>query len=123
MLPQDGLSPCETHRGRDGYRFAQPILRSYRPMSWLAFAFSGPLLWALSTHLDKYLVEQYFKTSDVAVLLVFTALVGLITLPFIAYFQPAAAAPGLGAATLMGLSGLLYMTGMLFYLNALQSEE
>ncbi len=92
-------------------------------MSWLAFAFSGPVLWALSTHLDKYLVEQYFKTSNVAVLLVFTALVGLITLPFIATFQPDAAAPGVGAAALMGLSGVLYMTGMLFYLNALQSEE
>jgi hypothetical protein len=28
-------------------------------MSWLAFAFSGPILWAISTHIDKYLVEKY----------------------------------------------------------------
>ena len=27
-------------------------------MSRLAFAFSGPVLWAVSTHLDKYLVKK-----------------------------------------------------------------
>ena len=32
-------------------------------MSWLFFAFSGPVLWAISTHLDKYLVERFFKHS------------------------------------------------------------
>jgi hypothetical protein len=31
--------------------------------------------------LDKYLVEKYFKNSNVAVLLIFTALIGLLTLP------------------------------------------
>jgi drug/metabolite transporter (DMT)-like permease len=50
-------------------------------MAWLFFAFSGPVLWAVSTHFDKYLVERYFKHSDVAVLLLFTALSGLLTLP------------------------------------------
>jgi hypothetical protein len=54
-------------------------------MSWLVFAFSGPVLWAISTHFDKYLVEQYFKHSDTAVLLLFTALIGVLTLPFIAF--------------------------------------
>ena len=42
-------------------------------MNWLAFALCGPVLWAISTHLDKYLVDRYFKQTDVVVLLVFTA--------------------------------------------------
>jgi drug/metabolite transporter (DMT)-like permease len=92
-------------------------------MSWLVFAFSGPVLWAASTHMDKYLVERYFKDSDVAVLLVFTALIGLITLPFIWVFAPGVAEVGLANAALMGLSGVLYMGAMLFYLQALQTEE
>ena len=54
-------------------------------MSWLVFAFSGPVLWAISTHLDKYLVERFFKHTDVALLLLFTAFIGVLTLPFIAY--------------------------------------
>ena len=92
-------------------------------MSWLVFAFSGPILWAASTHMDKYLVERYFKDSDVAVLLVFTALIGLLTLPFIWILAPGVAEVGLANAALMGLSGVLYMGAMLFYLQALQTEE
>ena len=41
---------------------------------WLLFAFSGPVLWALSTHLDKYLVERYFRRTSMAVLVIITAL-------------------------------------------------
>jgi drug/metabolite transporter (DMT)-like permease len=92
-------------------------------MSWLVFAFSGPILWAASTHLDKYLLERYFKDSDVAVLLIFTALIGLITLPFIWLLDPKVADVGPPNAALMASSGLLYMGAMLFYLRALQSEE
>jgi drug/metabolite transporter (DMT)-like permease len=92
-------------------------------MSWLVFAFSGPILWAVSTHIDKYLVERYFKDSNVAVLLIFTALVGLITLPFIWFLAPGVADVGPANAALMAFSGLLYMGAMLLYLRALQSEE
>ena len=74
-------------------------------MSWLVFAFSGPVLWAISTHLDKYLVEQYFKHSDVAVLLLFTAFIGVLLLPFIAFYEPTITSPGLGSIALIMLFG------------------
>ena len=32
------------------------------------------MLWAISVHLDKYLVERFFKDSNVALMVVFTAL-------------------------------------------------
>jgi drug/metabolite transporter (DMT)-like permease len=92
-------------------------------MSWLVFAFCGPVLWAVSTHLDKYLVERYFKDSNVAVLLIFTALLGLLALPFIWFLAPEVTAVGSGNAALMAFSGILYMGAMLFYLRALQAEE
>ena len=92
-------------------------------MSWLVFAFSGPVLWAISTHLDKYLVEQYFKHSDVAVLLLFTAFLGVLLLPFIAFYDPDIAGPDAGSIALIMLAGLLYMGALLFYLWALQFEE
>jgi len=92
-------------------------------MSWLIFAFSGPILWAVSTHLDKYLVEKYFKHSHVAVLLIFTALIGLFALPVIWLAEPRVMEVGLRDGTLMAFSGVLYMTGMLFYLRALQAAE
>jgi len=92
-------------------------------MSWLIFAFSGPVLWAISTHLDKYLVEQYFKYSDVILLLLFTAFMGVAVLPFIAFFEPSVIALPAGSIALILLSGVLYMSGLLFYLRAIQSEE
>ena len=47
-------------------------------MSWFVFALCGPILWAISVHLDKYLVERYFKDADVIVLLIFTALMFVV---------------------------------------------
>jgi len=92
-------------------------------MSWLLFAFSGPILWALSTHLDKYLVERFFKESNTAVLLVFTALVGALLLPLIWTCEPRVVELPIASILLMLLSGLLYMTALFFYLRAIQTEE
>lgn len=92
-------------------------------MSWLVFAFSGPVLWAISFHLDKYLVEQYFQDTDVAVLLVFTAFIGITMLPFIWFYQPGTVALSLSSILLIGFSGVLYLGAMLFYLQALQTED
>ena len=71
-------------------------------MSWLVFAFSGPVLWAISTHLDKYLVERFFKETDVAVLVVFTALIGLLLMPVIAAFDPSVLTRDVSSVALMG---------------------
>jgi uncharacterized membrane protein len=92
-------------------------------MSWLIFAFCGPVLWAISVHLDKYLVDRYFKESSVAVLLVFTAWVGVLLLPFIGLAHPETLQLPLKSAATMALSGVLYMGAMFFYLQALQEEE
>jgi uncharacterized membrane protein len=90
---------------------------------WLLYAFSGPVFWAVSTHIDKYLVDRYFRHSDTAVLIVFTALVGLALLPVIWVLDPTVLKPPLTAMLVMAASGILYMGAMLFYLRAIQSEE
>jgi len=92
-------------------------------MSWVLLALSAPVLWAISTHLDKYLVERFFKNASVAVLLVFTAVIGLALLPFILIYQPGIAAPPPQSLILVVLSGILYMGAMFFYLQALQGAE
>jgi drug/metabolite transporter (DMT)-like permease len=89
----------------------------------VVFAFSGPVLWAISVHLDKYLVDRFFKESNVVVLLLFTALVGVLLLPFIWFFEPSVTAPGVPSIALIVLAGILYMTGIWLYLLSLQGEE
>ena len=90
---------------------------------WLLYAFSGPLLWAASTHIDKYLVDKYFRHNDTAVLMVFTAFLGVFALPVIWLLEPRVLALPWLATGVMTVSGILYMGAMLFYLRAIQSEE
>ena len=90
---------------------------------WLLYAFSGPILWAASTHIDKFLVDKYFRDSDTAVLMVFTALLGVIALPVIWLFEPKVLALPWLATGVMTVSGILCMGAMLFYLRAIQTEE
>src|SRR5438105_1169577 len=92
-------------------------------MLWLLFAILGPVSWAISTHIDKYLVDKYFHDSDTAVLIVFTAVVAVVALPGIWLFEPRVLSLPLSAMAVMTLSGILYMGAILFYLRALQSEE
>jgi drug/metabolite transporter (DMT)-like permease len=94
-----------------------------RDMNSLIYAFFGPVLWALSTHIDKYLVERYFKEGNVAVLMVFTAIIGALALPFIWFFQPGVVALDLQSMAIIAVSGILYMTAIFFYLQSLQTEE
>jgi len=90
---------------------------------WLIFAFSGPIFWAISTHIDKYIIDKYFKNSDTAISMVFTACIGLIMIPFILFFKPTTLKLPLINILVMVSSGILYMSAMLFYLRAIQSEE
>jgi drug/metabolite transporter (DMT)-like permease len=90
---------------------------------WLLFAFSGPILWAISTHIDKFLVDKYFRHSDTAVLMVFTALLGILALPAIWFFEPKVLSLPWLATGVMTVSGVLYMGAMLFYLRAIQTYE
>jgi uncharacterized membrane protein len=92
-------------------------------MPWLIYAFSGPILWALSTHIDKYLVERYFKQGNVAVLMVFTAIIGGLALPLIWLFQPGVVSLDLQSMAVITVSGILYMSAIYFFLQALQAEE
>jgi drug/metabolite transporter (DMT)-like permease len=84
-------------------------------MAWLVFAFSGPILWGVSFHLDKYLVDRYFKRVDVVVFVFFTALVGTLMLPFILSWQPTMTALPRGAILILILSGIASMGAMVFY--------
>jgi len=91
-------------------------------VSWIALAFCGPVLWAVSTHIDKYLVERFFKETGVGTLLIFTSLIGLAGLPIIWAFVDVFSI-GTTGVIVTSVSGLLYMTAMYFYLRALQQEE
>lgn len=90
---------------------------------WLLFAFIGPVAWAISVHIDKYLIGRYFQDADTAVLMLFTAVIGVVALPVIWWFVTGIFAPPLQSIAVMTASGVMFIAAMMFYLRAIQSEE
>src|SRR5258706_15304235 len=91
-------------------------------MHWLLFAILGPLSWAISTHIDKYLVDKYFHDSDTAVLIVFTAVVGVFALPVILLFLTRVFFLPPFAIVVLTLFFILYIWAVFFFLRALPSQ-
>ncbi len=90
-------------------------------MSWILIAFGAPILYAISTHIDKHIVERYFKNVDPAVLL--TPSFSILVLPTILYLHPQALDIFTRDALIIAFSGVLYLVGLLFYLRALQKDD
>jgi drug/metabolite transporter (DMT)-like permease len=56
-------------------------------------------------------------------MLLFTAFAGVLLMPFIWWFRPSVTSAGARNIALVVCSGILYMSAMLLYLQALQAEE
>lgn len=91
--------------------------------AWLPLALTGPVLWAVSTHIDKYLIDRYFSNSDTAVLMVFTALLSVILIVPIGLLANGVFDVQPRDIAVLGASGVMYMGAMLFYLRAIQGDE
>ena len=91
-------------------------------LSCHGLVFFRPVLWAASTHFDKFLVERSSEHSDVAVPLPFAALVGILTSPFIAYFERTILEPSAANIPMIIASGVLSVAPP-FYLHALLFGE
>ena len=57
-------------------------------MTWLVFALCGPILWAISSTWTSIWSSVTSRTPTSIVLLIFTALMGLVLMPIIAWFEP-----------------------------------
>jgi drug/metabolite transporter (DMT)-like permease len=97
-------------------------------MNWFFIALVAPALWAVSNHIDKFLLSKYFKTQGVGPMLIFSSLIGvvidIVLLPFLLIFHH-------GMLTQINLSSVLFIMcgGMLFvvanipYLYAMRQDE
>lgn len=52
-------------------------------MDWFFLALIGPFLYALTNHIDKILLEKYFKQGGVGTLMLFSSLLSALALPFL----------------------------------------
>lgn len=92
-------------------------------MTWFLLALVGPLLYAVTNHIDKILLEKYFKEGGVGTLLIFSAVLSGLALPIIFIADPTALSVGFGNIVMLCLVGLMNVMVLWLYLMALKEEE
>lgn len=92
-------------------------------MNWFMIALAAPILWAATNHIDKYLINKYFRNGGVGSLIIFSSLIGIFVLPFILIIHPAVFSINPILALLIIANGSLYVLGLLPYLYALAEDE
>lgn len=92
-------------------------------MTWFFVALIGPFLYALTNHIDKVLLEKYFKESGVGTLLLFSSLLSALALPFLFLADPTAFSVGAMNILALALVGVLNIGVLWCYLLALKDEE
>ncbi len=92
-------------------------------MSWFFLTLIGPFLYALTNHIDKILLEKYFKESGVGTLMLFSSLLSALALPFLFLADPMALSVGSISILVLAVVGILNILVLWFYLLALRDEE
>lgn len=92
-------------------------------MTWFLAALLAPALWAVTNHIDKYLLDRYFKGGGEGALFIFSAVIGLFFIPIVAIIHPEALQYPLSLASLIALNGTLYIVGLMPYVYALQKGD
>lgn len=92
-------------------------------MSWFLITLIGPLLYATTNHIDKILLEKYFKGGGVGTLMLFSSLLSALALPVIYFIDPSVVNIDLHAMLTLATVGILNTLVLLFYFLALKDEE
>jgi len=92
-------------------------------MIWFLVALIGPFLYALTNHIDKILLEKYFKESGVGTLILFSALLSALALPFFFLFDSSILKVSGLNIFFLAIVGILNVLVLWCYLIALKNDE
>ena len=92
-------------------------------MTWFLIALVGPFLYALTNHIDKILLEKYFKEGGVGTLILFSSLLSAVAIPFIFLGDRTVLDVDPFNIFILAIVGILNVGVIWFYLLALQEDE
>lgn len=92
-------------------------------MNWFFIALIGPFFYALTNHIDKILLDKYFKEGGVGTILLFSSLLSVFALPF--FFLADRTILDVGGVQILVLAivGILNVLVLLCYLIAVKNDE
>lgn len=92
-------------------------------MNWLSIAIITPVTHAVTSHVDKFVLSKYSKSSLVGFLVILSCLFSFVCLPLIAFLDHTfSLLPSKEIITLV-TSGMFTMAAFVFYFKALRKEE
>lgn len=92
-------------------------------MNWFFLSISAPLLWAIVNHLDKLLLEKYFKRGGVPTLLIFSSIIGIVAAPFLFFLSPNVLDISFLNFAILLVNGIFAGIALWLYLLALSEDE
>ena len=92
-------------------------------MTWFFIASIGPFLYALTNHIDKILLEKYFKEGGVGTLLLFSSLLSILAVPVIYIIEPDVVHISALNALFLTIIGVLDLMVLFCYFMALKDDE
>lgn len=92
-------------------------------MTWFAIALIGPFLYALTNHIDKILLEKYFKKGGVGTIILISAFLSILAVPIFYLVDPSVLHVGKENLLLMAGVGMLNVGVLWCYLMALKNDE
>jgi uncharacterized membrane protein len=92
-------------------------------MSWFFIALIAPFLYSITNHIDKVLLEKYFKEGGVGTLIIISALLTSVAIPILYLFDPTVLDISLTNALILMVVGVMNIFVLWFYLLALRDEE
>jgi uncharacterized membrane protein len=77
----------------------------------------------VSNHIDKYVLEKYFKGGEAGALVLFSSLFYIFALPVVYFIEPTVFSLNSKAILILSLSGAIDILCLILYFKALQDSE
>lgn len=92
-------------------------------MTWFLIAIIGSFFYALTNHIDKYLISKYLKGTEVGSLIIFSSIFSFFALPIIYFIRPEVFSVTLIQGSALALTGIMTVIAILLYFYALKGDE
>ncbi len=92
-------------------------------MHWFLIALIPPLLYAIGNYIDKAILSKHLKGGGVGTILIFSCLLGALTLPVIYFIEPGVFSIQSTAAWALIMNGALTVLAVLCYLYAIEHDD
>jgi len=92
-------------------------------MNWLIFSIIPPALWAITNHIDKFMLSRYFKGREGGAFMLFTSFFGILVAGYIFIFKASSIEISFPSTLIIMASGAASLGSGYFYLKALSKAE